>query len=215
MEAAQQYRDNPLVDCHDMSAKITGLDRKDAKQIFLAVCYSMGGAKLCRQMGLETAIKELQDGRKIEVAGAEGQAILNQFDERMPFVRQLNKMVEKKAKRRGEIRTLLGRVIHFPTDEYGNFDWTHKALNRLIQGGSADQMKKAMIDADAAGIRLQLQVHDEVDFSATSMAEAEKLAQIMRDAVSLGVPSRVDLECGPSWGEIDEKGRKQCEDFYN
>ena len=63
-------------------------------------------------------------------------------------------------------------MIHFPVDDFGNFDWTHKALNRLIQGGSADQMKKAMIDADEAGIRLQLQVHDEVDFSARSMDEA-------------------------------------------
>ncbi len=213
-EAAQQYRDNPLVDCHDMSAKITGLPRKDAKQIFLAVCYSMGGAKLCTQLGLPTAIKKLRDGRKILVAGAKGQSILDQFDNRMPFVRQLNKQVADKAKKRGEIRTLLGRAIHFPTDDYGNFDWTHKALNRLIQGGSADQMKKAMVDADEAGIRLQLQVHDEVDFSARSMEEAEKLAQIMRDAVPLRVPSRVDLECGRSWGEIDDKGRQQCQEFY-
>lgn len=214
-DAAEQYRENPLVDCHDMSAKITGLDRKDAKQIFLAVCYSMGGAKLCRSMGLPTRIKELRDGRKILVAGEEGQRILDQFDNRMPFVRQLNQQVERKAKKRGEIRTLLGRAIHFPTDDNGNFDWTHKALNRLIQGGSADQMKKAMVDADEAGIRLQLQVHDEVDFSARSMEEAERLAQIMRDAVPLRVPSRVDLECGKSWGEIDEKGRRQCQEFYN
>lgn len=213
-EAAQRYRDNPNEDNHTMMAELTGLNRKNAKGIFLGKCYSMGGAKFCDQVGLPTMIKQRRDGRKIRVAGPEGQKLLDQFDRMVPWVKQIAKMVENKAKRRGEIRTLLGRVIHFPTDAEGNFDWTHKALNRLIQGGSADQMKKAMIDADKAGIRLQLQVHDEVDFSARNMEEAEHLAEIMRNAVPLNVPSRVDLECGPSWGEINEEGQKLCKEFY-
>ena len=213
-EAAQRYRDNPAEDNHDMMAELTGLPRKQAKAVFLGKCYNMGEAKFCEQLGLPTAIGETRSGRKILVAGPEGKAILEQFDRAVPFVKQLNDKVEGKARRRGEIRTLLNRVIHFPVDEYGNYDWTHKALNRLIQGGAADQMKKAMVDADAAGIRLQLQVHDEVDFSAHSVDEAEKLAEIMRNAVPLRVPSKVDLESGPSWGEIDEKGRAQCARFY-
>ena len=31
--------------------------------------------------------------------------------------------------------------------------------------------------------------------------EANKYAQAMMDCVKLEVPSKVDIECGPSWGE--------------
>jgi DNA polymerase I-like protein with 3'-5' exonuclease and polymerase domains len=212
-EAGDRYRANPDEDSHQMMADLTGLDRKTAKNLFLGMCYSMGGAKFCRETGLPTEKKKI-NGRWMEVAGVEGQSLINQFNDTVPFVRALARECEKKAAVKGLIRTLLGRAIHFPVDDLGNFDWTHKALNRLIQGGSADQMKKAMVLADRAGIRIQLQVHDELDFSARTKEEANHLADIMRDAVPLLVPSKVDLEMGPSWGEIDEKGRAQCQEFY-
>ena len=41
-EAAHEYRTNPKVDNHDMMAKLTGLDRKPAKAIFLGLCYGEG-----------------------------------------------------------------------------------------------------------------------------------------------------------------------------
>ena len=62
--------------------------------------------------------------------------------------------------------------------------------------------QKAMVDADDAGIPLQLQVHDELDFSAESPDQMQYLAEIMRDAVPCNVPAVVDVESGPSWGEI-------------
>ena len=67
-------------------------------------------------------------------------------------------------------------------------------------------MKKAMILADKEGFRIQLQVHDELDFSCRNDNEAKELAEVMLGAVELRVPSKVDLESGPSWGEIKEKG---------
>ena len=80
--------------------------------------------------------------------------------------------------------------------------WGHKALNRLIQGSSADQTKLAMVHAHREGIRLQLQVHDEIDLTIHDRAEAERLAEIMRTAVTSSVPFLVDIEIGPNWGEI-------------
>ncbi|MEE8181749.1 MAG: DNA polymerase, partial [Candidatus Thorarchaeota archaeon] len=144
----------------------------------------------------------------------QGQAVINKFHNEVPFIRELAQKVERKAKNVGTIVTLLGRHIHFTKDELGNFEWTYKALNRLIQGGSADQMKKAMVIADQLGIKMQLQVHDELDFSSRSPAERAELAQAMRDAVPLLVPSVVDEESGDSWGEINEEGRVQCQEFY-
>ena len=42
---------------------------------------------------------------------------------------------------------------------------TYKALNRLIQGSSADQTKQAMVDCYNTGHLLILQIHDELCFN--------------------------------------------------
>lgn len=202
--AAQRYREDPTTDNHAMMAELTGLPRKQAKNIFLGKCYGMGGAKLCHEVGLPTEwIFSAKFNKMIEVAGKEGKAILDQFDRRAPYVRALAKKCEDKAKKLGYIITLLGRRCRFPTNERGEFDWCHKALNRLIQGGSADQTKAAMVAADREGFPVQLQVHDELDLTVMNRAQAEALAEIMRTVVKLSVPSRVDVEIGPSWGECE------------
>jgi DNA polymerase I-like protein with 3'-5' exonuclease and polymerase domains len=46
-----------------------------------------------------------------------------------------------------------------------------------------------------------LQVHDEVALSVRNIDEAREAADLMAKAVTLEVPSRVDVETGPSWGE--------------
>lgn len=216
-EAAERYRNDPNTDNHDMmtilihgqdqwdswDAKQRKQHRSNAKTIYLGLCYSMGGGKLCKSLGLPTEWRQTRDGRDYEGAGPEGQELLDQFDSKVPFIRDLSRRAEKVAKERGYIRTVLGRRCHFPAKADGfGYDWTHKALNRLIQGSSADQTKKAMVLAHEAGIELQLQVHDELDLTIRSRDEAEHLAQIMRSCVPCNVPHRVDIEVGPNWGEI-------------
>lgn len=220
-EAGDKYRTDPDADNHQMMADMAKIQRKAAKEIFLGLCYGMGGAKLCRKLGLPTAWavmhpqvrglvaidtergQELlrQGGRKLEIAGPEGQALLNTFDAKVPFVKQLARRCSKVAGERGYLMTLSGRRCRFPKDKNGKFDWTHKALNRLIQGSSADQTKTAMVMLDEAGHYLQLQVHDEMDGSVKSPEEAEAMAEIMRNCTPLTVPSKVDVELGASWGE--------------
>ena len=62
--------------------------------------------------------------------------------------------------------------------------------------------KKAMIELHKEGITPHLQVHDELDISVSSDKEAEKIKQIMEDAVTLEVPNKVDYEEGDNWGSI-------------
>ena len=87
----------------------------------------------------------------------------------------------------------------------GMYDWSHKGLNRLIQGSSADQMKKAMVilDKELPEFWMQLQVHDEVDGSVEDPKVAHQGADIMRDCMPATVPFKVDVELGPSWGELE------------
>jgi DNA polymerase I-like protein with 3'-5' exonuclease and polymerase domains len=197
------------------------------KEIFLGKCYGMGGAKLCMKLGLPTAWTVYWtgrwdgspqkyatrdeawqalangggDGRVAECAGEEGQAIMDKFDLEAPFVRATAKAAQKRAEQRGYIATWSGRRCRFPKRDDGSYDWTHKALNRLIQGCSADQTKAAMVAMAAEGIELQLQVHDEIDWSVADRAEAERGAKIMAEVIPLRVPMKVDVEVGPSWGE--------------
>lgn len=225
--AAQAYRDDPTIDNHQFMADLTGLPRKHAKVVYLGLCYGEGGAKLCDDLGLPTrwalrhgpygnpleffdtreeALKrraELGEGFTWRAAGAEGQDIIDRFDARAPFIRELAKAATKRAKRNGHIRTIGGRILHFPERDDGSFDWTHKALNRIIQGSSADQTKKALVEVDKAGYWTMLQVHDELDNSVENRAEGEAISQIMQDVHEGEVPFIVDTEIGPNWGEIE------------
>lgn len=208
-EFGDRYRNDPDADTYTGLSEMTRTKRGHAKTIYLGLSYSMGGAKLCHQLGLPTVWKPGRDGKLREFAGPEGEALMRAFHEGAPFIRQLGYKVTDTVQARGFIKTLLGRRLHFPlrvepkTDHRGRvqrYDWAHKGLNRLIQGGSADQVKKAVVDLDAEGFFLQLQVHDEVDGSVRSPAEAGAMAEIMRNAVKLTVPMKVDVEIGSSWG---------------
>ena len=227
-EAAQQYHTDPNLDNHQFMADLTGLDRKFAKCVYLGLCYGEGGAKLCDDMSLPTrwALRHGRYGTPLEffgsreealgkrteygegfvwrAAGEEGQNILDRFNERAPFIKELAKAAEKKAKKVGQIRTAGGRVLHFPQRPDGTYDWAHKSLNRLIQGTSADQTKKALVEVDRAGYWLMLQVHDELDSGVESVKEANEISEIMEHTMEGEVPFRVDLEIGPNWGEIEK-----------
>ena len=70
----------------------------------------------------------------------------------------------------------------------------------MIQGSAADMTKKAMIQLHKEGITPHIQVHDELDISVSD--NADKIKQIMEEAVVLEVPNKVDYESGPNWGTI-------------
>jgi DNA polymerase I-like protein with 3'-5' exonuclease and polymerase domains len=226
-QLADMYRSNERIDPHQAMADITGLPRKDAKTVFLGLAYGMGGVKLCAQsLKLPTqwlvetddrvqhffkTRKEALDFRASvqgkcrmrEVAGEEGQEVLNKFHAGAPFLRELTKKVVDKIESTGILKILGGRHIHFPMTREGTYDWAFKGLNRLIQGTSGYHMKKALlaIARDCPEFFLQLQVHDEACGSISDLRTSKRVAEIMRDCVKARVPWRVECEVGPSWGQ--------------
>jgi DNA polymerase I len=80
--------------------------------------------------------------------------------------------------------------------------YLYKALNKLIQGSAADMTKKAMVDLYKEGIVAHIQIHDELDLSVESPEHANKIIEIMENAVKLEVLNKVDYESGENWGDI-------------
>jgi DNA polymerase I-like protein with 3'-5' exonuclease and polymerase domains len=202
-----------------------------SKNVYLGVCYGEGGAKLAHDLGLPTrwghysgwgrdkqvrffetrmeamaSRMETGQGYFREAAGEEAQEIMDQFDREAPFIRGLANKASERASQRGHVITVMGRKLNFEMKDNGEYDYTHKALNRIIQGSSGDQTKLAICEIDDAGHYLQLQVHDETDGSYASVEEAKAVGTIMKDCIKQYcdpmVPFKVDTEVGPSWGEI-------------
>ena len=213
-DAVNQYRNDADTDFHQVVADMAGISRKQAKTINLGMFYGMGIYKLSQELGLEQF---------------EAKPIFEQYHSRVPFVRQLAHECTRAANQKGYIKTLLGRHRHFnlfePADSRNTWpnretplnrdaamevwdgrplrrSFTHKALNALIQGSSADMTKKAMLDLYDEGVTAHITVHDELDFSVEDHVQANTYRDIMENCVDLELPLKVDVEIGPNWGEI-------------
>jgi len=211
---AKAFREDPSTDFHQIVADIAGIDRKEAKTINLGLFYGMGVAKLQNQLGINDE--------------EEAKELINKYHRKVPFVKQLMKETMNRAQTVGRIRTIGGRLCRF--DKWEPKDWdikkwydtrqeaadengennikrafTYKALNRLIQGSAADMTKKAMVNLYKEGILPMVQVHDELNVSIVDDQQANKVKEIMENAVILEIPNKVDYESGENWGSIDKK----------
>ena len=197
------------VDLHQMVADLAGITRKQAKTVNLGIMYGMGVAKLADQLG---------------IPADDAKSLIRQHRDKVPFVKQIADVATKQASENGQIRTLLGRKCRFPLWEPVTFGvgkplphdeaqkqygkqikraFTYKALNRLIQGSAADQTKQAMLVCYKEGLTPMLTVHDELCFNIESQEQADRIKEIMEKCVPLKVPSKIDVDIKPDWGEIE------------
>ncbi len=226
-EARQRYLDDLYTDYHQMTADLiemktgTPLDpdkkvaRRLAKGINLGSAYGMGAPKMAAQLGIE-----------VEVA----RRILTAYHEGVPFVKKLEERCIELVHAQGYIRTFLGRKRRFNTWEAKDFKkrtfpiknkedaeamfgdvvraYAHKALNAMIQGSGADQMKSAIVALDRIGLTPQIQVYDELNQTIYSRDDAWKIKEVMENVLEgLTVPHLADPDVGPSWGEVEELTR--------
>jgi DNA polymerase I-like protein with 3'-5' exonuclease and polymerase domains len=195
-EIRARYHRDPTTDYHAATVDIvqgqTGitLERKPAKNLNFGLVYGMGRDKVVRSLDLSEDL---------------GNRLYDAYFEAMPFVKRTYKSAERLAKRRGYIKTILGRRRRFGPD-----DSTHKALNACLQGSAADVIKKAMAECDAAGVFdytgiPHLTVHDELDWSDDGSKEAQEAfaeaERIMASCVPVRVPLLVDMSSGAHWGD--------------
>lgn len=165
----RQYLDDPETDYHIFVQELVKeklgrtISRKPIKNINFGLIYGMGLSKLGAMLGM---------------AGEELEEFLTAYHKAIPFATEMKDNATAVARRRGFIRTILGRRRRF--DLWESRDWdtskedgalplnaaikryggrhairragTYKALNALIQGSAADLMKMAMLKVWKAGL---------------------------------------------------------------
>jgi DNA polymerase-1 len=195
-------------DIHNMTAEeLFGSSDRDnrnkAKTVNFAILYGISAWGLAGRLSIP---KE------------EGQAIIARYFERFPGIRTYMDETLQFVRTNGFTRTLFGRKTHFPNIRAGNPNHRagaeRAAINAPIHGTSADLIKRAMARMDDAlaaagldGVRMLLQVHDELVFEVPDGREEEAgavirtvMAQAAEPAMTLDVPLDVDVGWGEHWG---------------
>lgn len=231
-EARALFVTDPNTDYHDfvldMVAPEAGWDistpslrshhRRPTKNINFGLIFGMGIAKLSADLGMSQK---------------QGKELFRAYHKAVPYAKATMDECSEFADKHGYIDTILGRrsrfdlweperkskdnVIALPYEkavaEYGNVRraYTHKALNRRLQGSAADLIKKAMLDCYEQGVfdRIgvpRLQVHDELNFSDPGGVDDgfREMQHIMENAIQLHLPVKADGEIGPDWGHVKE-----------
>lgn len=226
-QVRQRFRDNPDTDYHEMALDLVapqaGWDistkelrkarRRPIKNINFGLIYGMGVDKLSSDLGLTRA---------------QGKELFAAYHKGVPFAKATMDACTDEAQRLGFITTYLNRRSRFDLWEpsqwgddsialpyeqailhYASLQraYTHKALNRRLQGSAADLMKAAMVKCyqdgvfDATGIP-RLTVHDELDFNDPGGRDEafREMRHIMETVLSLKIPVRADGDIGPDWG---------------
>jgi DNA polymerase-1 len=178
--------------------------RGKAKTVNFAILYGVSAWGLASRMG---------------VSKEEASAIIARYFERFPGIRAYMDETLQFARQNGYTQTLFGRKTHFypnirspnPSIRGGA---ERAAINAPIQGTSADLIKRAMARMDGAlaeagleGVRMLLQVHDELVFEVPDGREEEAAAVVRRvmetaaePALKLDVPLDVEVGWGEHWG---------------
>ena len=206
-EAFEQGEDIHDRTAREMFGEVTRDTRGRAKTINFAILYGIS------RWGLAGRLKVEPD---------EAQAMIDTYFKRFPGIQRYITETLQTVRDRGYSETLFGRKTWFPRIRSKNQSERQgserAAINAPIQGTSADIIKRAMVrmmpalEAEGlaydgqSGVRMLLQVHDELVFEMPDdMVEAARpviervMAEAALPAVELSVPLGVDIGTGPSW----------------
>lgn len=193
-EMADVYRTNPNADFYNIAidmckdAGVDFIDRPTSKVLVLGTQYGMGINKTAASLKVSVGeARDIQEG----------------FFHALPFVKQLPAICEDRARIKGFLRSMGGRIISFKgLPAYDR----RKAWNWLNQGSCADMTKEAMrVIYQKHGLVPLLQVHDELDYILPKKNYRDSMFHIkheMENVFKLEVPIVCDIEIGENWGNV-------------
>lgn len=199
---AQVFIDDPLADVHQQIADWLGITRKYAKTIGFGLLYGLGMPALAEALGVNsTKAKELYAA----------------YLGLMPELDTVKTQLKTRYKAKLPITTIGGRKIKADPPSYStkfkrHMEYHYKLLNYLIQGGSSDVTKQAIINLDDlvmqrysdADVLFNITVHDELNLSVAEPLVAEVMPLITEamHAVKIDCPFSSDGSIGNSWGTM-------------
>jgi len=179
--------------------------RRSAKAINFGLIYGMSAFGLARQLDI---------GRK------DAQGYIDLYFSRYPGVHLYMQKMRELAREQGYVETVFGRRLYIPEINSRNGQRRQyaerSAINAPMQGSAADIIKRAMIAMEHwlaseaqpgqqyAGIKMTMQVHDELVFEVPDNlleGAVAKITQIMAAAARLKVPLIVAAGIGDNWDE--------------
>lgn len=124
------------------------------------------------------------------------------------------------TRQNGYVETLTGRRRYFANINSANpairCQAERQAINTSVQGSAADIAKCAILKMErnlrniqrSQSVDFVLHIHDELMYEAAAGNLAKQIATLlkssMENCVSLSVPLRAKVKCGPSWGSLNE-----------
>ncbi len=175
--------------------------RRAAKAINFGIVYGQTPTGLSRELGISRA----------EAAG-----YIKHYFEACPGVKAWSEATLEEAKKSGQVATFTGRRRVLPELKASNPHLRsfaeRAAVNTPVQGGSADIIKKAMVQLfgkfrHSKDVFMLLQVHDELIFEVRKekLREAALLIKKeMEGAYELSVPLKADLKTGLNWRDMEK-----------
>lgn len=173
--------------------------RRSAKAINFGLIYGMSAFGLAKQLGIDRG---------------KAQQYVDLYFERYPGVKAYMESTRELAREQGYVETLFGRRLYLPDIRARNVQRRQAAertaINAPMQGTAADIIKKAMLSVDewinagGCGVRMVMQVHDELVFEvpeADVTRVRQEICQRMEGAALLSVPLKVDAGVGANWDE--------------
>jgi DNA polymerase-1 len=208
----KEYNEDPDVDFHQMVAVLFGQKRTIAKHQNFGKVYALGVPKLARKLGLgckcgcDAKMQWCEANHSLDCPIHKAFDINKQYDERFPEAKVLSKQAMEVAKKRGYVRTIMGRRRRYPTGER-----LHSALNAIIQGTAAETLKVKLLETynnhKFLEINLRATVHDEADgdiYNKSKVKDFKELLESPDDRIPCRVPIKWDIEIGRNWKETTE-----------
>jgi len=170
--------------------------RKKAKFTGFGIVYGIS------KVGLAAQLDVPEDG---------AQKYINQFLELYSGVKAWMSRTEAFAKRFGYTQTILKRRRRVYREVNSGKNWliskgVRMAMNAVIQGSAADQVKLALIALQPLlrelNCKVILQVHDEILFEVPEnigMENLKRIAKVMEEVYPLDCPVFSDIEVGKRW----------------
>ncbi len=178
-----------------MPLMVTDEMRSGAKAVNFGIIYGQG------PMGLSQALN---------ISMRQAKEYIDNYFRNFQGVRRWIDENVAKARQNGFVKTMFGHVRYLPEFNMGVGSMAsfaqRAAINTIVQGGSADIIKKAMVDIfhslRGTDAKMIMQVHDELIFEVPQQeldAYAASIKTQMQDAVKLRVPLVVSAKAGPDW----------------